>query len=69
MVKRVAPPREIVLNDLVTRGHISGLKPIPISSSHLIPKGLDPLVKRDDFFTNEKGSIPMRAELGSIGAS
>ena len=66
--KHVVAPRKIILNDLMTYAHISGSNPTPMSFKFLGPKGLDPMVESEDFFTVGKGSILMRDLPGAMGA-
>jgi hypothetical protein len=55
----VVEPREIILNSLMTCVYMGGSKSTPMSFN-LCLKGLDPLVRSDDFFTSRKGSIHVR---------
>jgi hypothetical protein len=40
MVEHVVAPRDTILNGIVTRAHISGSKPTPMSFKILKPKGV-----------------------------
>ena len=40
MVERVVAPRDTILNGIVTRAHISGSKPTPMSFKFFSPRGV-----------------------------
>ena len=67
VIEHAVAPIEIILNDIMTRAHISGSKPIPMSFNFKSPKGLDPMVESEEFFTVGQGSILMRALPGAMG--
>jgi hypothetical protein len=51
VVECVLTPKKIMLNDIMTHAHISGSIYTPMYFK-LIPKGLDPLVRNEEFFTS-----------------
>jgi hypothetical protein len=67
VVEHVVAPRDIILNGIMTHAHISGSNPTPMSFKFKIPKGLDPMVESEEFFTIGQGSILMRDLPGAMG--
>jgi hypothetical protein len=63
----VVAPRDTIINGIVTRAHISGSNPTPMSFNFLSPKGLNPMVESEEFFTVGQGSILVRALPGAMG--
>jgi hypothetical protein len=41
VVERVVAPKDTILNSIVTRAHISGSKPTPMSFKFIIPRGVE----------------------------
>jgi len=59
MIEFVVAPRDIILNDIMSRAYISESNLTPCPQFKCL-KWLDPMVESEEFFTIRQGSIPMR---------